>query len=112
MKAGNSTTAQTYGANIEIKVDGQGLYLVVGRSRLPVGLVGSVGGEVLLGLPSRKLLALLPIEGFFAFQSNPEIELVGPVSVDRERFARFLNSNHPPGETLAGGQRRASITPS
>lgn len=86
---GESTTARSFGASVRVTMPGQGLYLVIGRYHSLSGLVHGVGGQVVLQISARKLLAILPVTAYFAFQRHPDIAFAGPVALDQDRLAPF-----------------------
>jgi hypothetical protein len=81
--------ARSFGARVGVTLPGQGLYLVIGRSRTPSGLVRSAGGEIVLQLSPLKLLAVLPVESYLGFRAHRDIVFIGPVSLDQARYAQF-----------------------
>lgn len=88
---GLSSTAQAFGAKIDLSIPNQGMYLIVGRRTPLAGLVRSAGGHITIQIPQNKALAILTVEAFLAFRQHPEIKFIGPVSVDQARFAHFVN---------------------
>jgi hypothetical protein len=86
---GNSAIARSFGARVGVTMPGQGLYLVIGHSSALSGLVRGAGGEIVLQLSARKLLAVLPITGYLAFRAHRDIAFIGPVMLDQERYAQF-----------------------
>ena len=88
---GLSSTAQAFGATIDLNVPNQGLYLIVGERTPLAGLVRSVGGTIHVQLPLNKALAVLPVEAFLMFRQHPDISFIGPVSVDQTRFNHFID---------------------
>jgi hypothetical protein len=85
------STAEAFGAKIDITVPDRGLYLVTGRERLPAAAVRSMGGQIVFVVPeSVSLLALLPTVSFLALKGHPEVAHAGPVSIDSARFNHFL----------------------
>ena len=90
---GVSSTAQAFGATIDLTIPNQGLYLIVGGSTPLAGLVRTAGGRLAIQLPQNKVLAVLPVEAFLAFRQHPDIAFIGPVSVDQARFAQFISGN-------------------
>ena len=87
---GLSSTAQAFGATIDLSIPNQGLYLILGGRTPLAGLVRSAGGYIPIQLPQNKALAVLPVEAFLMFRRHPEIAFIGPVSVDQTRFAKFV----------------------
>ena len=87
---GGSSTARAFGATINLKTSDQGLFLVTGYGPSLIPLVKSAGGEVVLRLSDTRVLASMRFKTYLAFRQNPEIAFIGPVSIDRERFARFM----------------------
>jgi hypothetical protein len=88
---GLSSTAQAFGATIDLNIPNQGLYLIVGRQTPIAGLVRSAGGHIPIQIPQNKALAVLPVEAFLMFRQHPDIAFIGPVSVDQTRFAKFIS---------------------
>jgi len=87
---GSSRTAQSFGAQISLAQSGKSLFYVVARAGTPDAAVRSVGGEVMTRLVGpRQALALAPLAAQADLRNHPELELAGPVAVDRERFERF-----------------------
>jgi hypothetical protein len=87
---GASDISRNFGATIRVNMASQGLYLVIGRTNLPVDLLRTQRVQVLLKLTGNKLLALMPIASFHGLRSHPDIEFVGPVVLDMQRFNHFL----------------------
>jgi hypothetical protein len=87
---GDSPTAKAFGAQIQAALPERGLYLVIGHDASVTGLVQGTGGQVIVTFPNTfKLLAILPISTFFTLRQHRLIVMVGPVSIDPQRFARF-----------------------
>lgn len=85
------STADVFGAKINIAVPDKGLYLVTGRESLPGQLVRFMNGQIVFVVPdSFSLLALMPATSFLALKNHREIAHVGPVAIDSGRFNRFL----------------------
>lgn len=87
---GDSPTAKAFGAQIRAALPVRGLYLVIGHDDSVSGLVQGTGGQVIVRFPNTfKLLAMLPVSAFFSLRQHRLIAMVGPVSIDPQRFARF-----------------------
>lgn len=90
-----------FGAKIDIVQVDNGLYLVTGRSVKPFVLVKAVGGQVLYAIPnSFSVLAILPARAFLSIRKHRDVAHAGPVTVDGERFNRFV--------TLIGAETKAA----
>lgn len=87
---GESAISRAFGAEIRTELHGAGTFLVAGREVDPAGLVRGAGGQVLLALDERRLLAVLPVQAGLALGRHPQIALCGPVSVDFERLQAVL----------------------
>lgn len=86
-----SAAARAFGATVDVPDTPATLYLVVGRTdRGPRRNVVAAGGEVLTVLTERRVLALLTFRQSLAVSASPEIVCAGAVTVDQERFARFV----------------------
>jgi hypothetical protein len=84
--------AEAFEAKIDTREDGNALFYVVARTGAPDAAVRSVGGEVVSRLASsREALALAPLSAHSTLRSHPDLELAGPVTVDAERFQRFVS---------------------
>lgn len=84
--------AQAFGAKVRVTMPDQGLYIVVGHSMLPSTAVQQAGGRVMFVVPnSTRLFAVMPATAFLALRSHPDIALVGPVTVDTQRFNQFVD---------------------
>lgn len=87
---GSSATARTFGANVDVSVEGQSLFFVVGWSGAPDLAVRSVGGQVVTRLPDpRRVLAVAPLEAYAALGRHRDVALAGPVGIDAARFSAF-----------------------
>jgi hypothetical protein len=99
---GTSATARAFGAEVDVEPPPRGLYLVVGRHGMPDAAIRSVGGEVMVRMEERdSVLAILAVDTHLALQHHPDVALAGPVTIDPERFARFvalagLDRDRPP----------------
>lgn len=85
-----SPIAHAFGASVEVGTPSGSLYLVIGFETPPRAAVTATGGRVVSFLGPTHLLALLPFEGFLALRQHSEVRLVGPVTIDPQRFARFV----------------------
>ncbi|MDD5700714.1 MAG: hypothetical protein PHU23_01585, partial [Dehalococcoidales bacterium] len=72
---------------VSVTGPGCGMYLVIGRGNSLESLVKEAGGEVVLRLNGRKMLATLPFVVYLALRNNYQISHIGPVSVDIKRLA-------------------------
>lgn len=89
--SGLSATARDFGARVTLPLEGRSLFFVVGRGEAPDAIVRSVGGTVVAHVPdARRVLAVLSMAAGMGLRGHPGLELVGPVSIDAERFARFM----------------------
>ncbi len=88
---GDSRAARTFGASLEVTNPGHGLYLVVSSEGSPASAVTGAGGDVIVSIGDRKVLAMLSFEGHLLVGQRPEVALVGPVVMDPQRFSRFVN---------------------
>lgn len=97
-----SSIADAFGASVEVGAPAGSLYLVIGFETPPRSAVIATGGRPVSFLGATHLLALLPFEGFLALRRHPEVRMVGPVTIDPQRFARFvalIGANVEPGVT-------------
>lgn len=102
--SGAGAMSRAFGADVTVDRPPRGLYLVIGRQRLPDGPVRAAGGEVVVRLPERAtVLAVLPVDAHAAVQRHPDVALAGPVTIDPDRFARFA--------AFAGLDARPTPTP-
>lgn len=92
--------ASTMGAKISISGPPRGMYLIIGAETLPDGLAEQSGGKTVLRLNGRKLLAVLPFEGYLSLKQDRRTAHIGPVTVDMKRLttiAGMLGSSRPAG---------------
>lgn len=88
---GTTHVARAFGAVVNVEAPPRGLYLVIGRRGVPEAAVRSVRGEVVVRLDeSASLLAVLAVDNHAVLQRHPDVALAGPVTIDPERFARFV----------------------
>ena len=80
--------ASTVGAMVSVTDPGRGMYLIIGRSMSLESLVKTTGGEVVLRLNGRKMLATLPFAGYLSLRDNCQISCIGPVTVDIKRLTK------------------------
>jgi hypothetical protein len=89
--SGLSTTARDFGARVTLPFEGRSLFFVVGRGEAPDAIVRAAGGTVVAHLPdARRVVAVLSMAAGMGLRGHPGLELAGPVSIDAERFARFM----------------------
>lgn len=96
----HTPVSQAFGASIQVQLSGAATFLVVGRESCPAGVVQGAGGQVLMLLGERRLLAVLPLVTGFGLKNHPQIQLCGPVSIDFKRLVAVL-----------GGQQSAGLSP-
>ena len=84
--AGKTSMASAMGASVNISGPENGTYLVMGESSSLESIVISAGGQVVLRLNGRKILAVLPFTGYSALRGNRYISHIGPVTIDIERL--------------------------
>lgn len=88
---GGTDMARAFGAEVAVDSSPRGLYLVVGHTAMPVHAVRGAGGEIVVGLEARNtLLAVLDLDCHPLVAHHPDVALAGPVTIDPERFARFV----------------------
>ncbi|MDD5703261.1 MAG: hypothetical protein PHU23_14585, partial [Dehalococcoidales bacterium] len=68
-----SSIASSMGARVSVTGPGCGMYLVIGRGNSLESLVKEAGGEVVLRLNGRKMLAPLRFVGYLALRNNDKI---------------------------------------
>ncbi len=87
---GSSTTAQTFGAEVSLGMEGQSLFLVLGAGGPPDAAVHAAGGQIVTRLPDpRRVLAVVPFDASPALSRHPAVALAGPVTIDANRFGNF-----------------------
>lgn len=91
IKLGESAVTAAFGASTSVSTPDQGMYLVVGRNGSPDGIIAEAGGSIVLRLSNLRSLAMLSFEAYLQFMRTPRISFIGPVSVDQQRFERFLS---------------------
>ena len=83
--------AQSFGATVTMTTPEHRLFFLVGRDRLPTDVVARYGGRVVFSIPdTTKILAILPVSVHHLVEHHPNVALCGPVTINQERFARFL----------------------
>ena len=105
-RLGDSPTARQFGASVDIAgAANRSLYLVVGNRQSPRSAVTALGGEVVVALPDGvRVLAVMPTAAQLAIQRHPDVALAGPVSIDPDRFGRFVALAGLNGEAGPNGQ--------
>lgn len=89
--ATESAMANAFGAEVRVTPPETALFLVEGRKEPPTGLVSRSSGRIVLAIPGgNRVLALLSGIDYLVLLKHPEIRHIGPVSVDSDRFRRFL----------------------
>lgn len=86
-----SDIAEAFGASVAIPSGDTGLYLVVGSASVP-SIIRSNGGRLVTSLSETQHLALLNLASWSSVQAHAEVSLAGPVNIDAQRFAAFLQA--------------------
>jgi hypothetical protein len=84
----STPVTEAMGARISLAGPPRGMYLVIGRETLPLASIQATGGQVVLVLNGRKLLASLPFPGYLALRGDPYIAHIGPVTIDLKRLTQ------------------------
>lgn len=90
----NLSLSDAFGAKVRLSMVDRGLYLVIGRTTSPVALVAALDGQVVFQIPnSFSLLSVMHVNAFFSLRLHQDIAHIGPVTVNAERFDRFVELN-------------------
>lgn len=87
-----SAIGDAFDAEIDVAVAQIGLYLVVaadGASAAMHRSLAAVGGRIAAAVSTHRVLAVLDFAAFQTLRTDPVIALVGPVSLDPDRFRHF-----------------------
>ncbi|MGB7337906.1 MAG: hypothetical protein WBC91_03360 [Phototrophicaceae bacterium] len=80
-----------FGAEVNISLPDQTLYLVMGYDQSLYALITHFNGQILFDVPNHPVvLALLPITAYFTLKVDSRIKHIGPVSIDSGTFNKFL----------------------
>ena len=86
-----SATAEAFGARVSMPIEGRSLFFVIGHAGSPETSVRAAGGFVVTHFPDRRrVLAVAPLAAHPALRHDPAVQLAGPVSIDPDRFGRFV----------------------
>ena len=112
-RLGDSPTARQFGASVDIAgAANRSLYLVIGHRKSPRSAVTALGGEVVVALPDGvRVLAVMPTAAQLAIQRHPDVALAGPVSIDPDRFGRFVALAGLNGEASSNWQSPEGHSP-
>lgn len=85
------STAEAFGAQVQISVRDRGLFLVLGRGKSPVAAVRAAGAQMVYEMPGDlALLAAMSVTASMALRRHRDIAHVGPVTIDAARFQQFV----------------------
>ena len=91
IEIGKSEVSGAFGAKTSVVMPDQGMYLVMGEAASPEEMIIGSGGSIVLRLSNLQVLAMLSFDTYLSFMRSRKISFIGPVSVDQQRFARFLS---------------------
>ena len=86
-----SPTAKRFGASIDMRMSGNGLFLVRFRRESGRERITQAGGRIVYSAGADAVLAVIAVNGYFSLKNDRAIAFIGPVSLDRDRYARIMS---------------------